>query len=62
MRVGIAFLRVCGFVSGYAALTRPTKLNSYRTLYEIESDGLIKVLTVIHKQRHVEIEDIPREQ
>lgn len=34
---------------------------SYRVIYEINSDSLIHVLAVIHKRRHVEPEDIPRE-
>jgi len=41
---------------------REMGLYSYRILYEIKSDDLIEVLAVIHKRRHVEIEDIPRKQ
>lgn len=40
---------------------RELGLYSYRILYEIKSDHLIEVLAVIHKRRHVEPEDIPRE-
>ena len=39
---------------------RELGLYSYRILYEIKSDDLIEVLAVIHKRRHVEVEDIPR--
>ena len=41
---------------------RELELYSYRILYEIKSDGLIEVLAVIHKRRHVEPEEIPRDQ
>ena len=41
---------------------RELGLYSYRILYEIKSDNLIEVLAVIHKRRHLEPEDIPREQ
>ena len=41
---------------------RELRLYSYRILYEIKPDGLIEVLAVIHKRRHVEAEEIPREQ
>jgi plasmid stabilization system protein ParE len=41
---------------------REVGLYSYRILYEIKSDDLIEVLAVIHKRRHVEPEDIPRDQ
>ena len=41
---------------------RELGLYSYRILYEIKSDDLIEVLAVIHKRRHVEVEDIPRKQ
>lgn len=41
---------------------RELGLYSYRILYEIKSDHLVEVLAVIHKRRHVEPEDIPREQ
>ena len=41
---------------------RELGLYSYRILYEIKSDDLIEVLAVIHKRRHVEVEDIPRDQ
>ena len=41
---------------------RELELYSYRVLYEIKSDNLIEVLAVIHKRRHLEPEDIPREQ
>jgi plasmid stabilization system protein ParE len=37
-------------------------LYSYRILYEIKSENLIEVLAVIHKRRHLEPEEIPREQ
>nr|VFK77878.1 MAG: Plasmid stabilization system protein ParE [Candidatus Kentron sp. SD] len=40
---------------------RELRLYSHRILYEIESDGLIEVLAVIHKRRHVEVEDIPKQ-
>lgn len=40
---------------------RELGLYSYRILYEIKTDNLIEVLAVIHKRRHVEPEDIPRE-
>ncbi len=40
---------------------RELSLYSYRILYEIKSDNLIEVLAVIHKRRHLEAEDIPRE-
>ena len=39
---------------------RELGLYSYRIIYEIKSDR-IEVLAVIHKRRHVEPEDIPRE-
>ncbi len=41
---------------------RELGLYSYRILYEIKSDDLIEVLAVIHKRRHVEAEDLPRDQ
>lgn len=41
---------------------RELGLYSYRIIYEIKSDHLIEVLAVIHKRRHIEPEDIPREQ
>ena len=41
---------------------RELGLYSYRIIYEIKPDHLIEVLAVIHKRRHVEPEDIPREQ
>jgi hypothetical protein len=31
-------------------------------IFEIKSDHLIEVLAVVHRRRHVEPEDIPREQ
>ena len=40
---------------------RELELYSYRILYEIKPDNLIEVLAVIHKRRHLESEDIPRE-
>lgn len=40
---------------------RELGLYSYRILYEIKSDELIEVLAVIHKRRHVEPDEIPRE-
>ena len=40
---------------------RELGLYSYRILYEIKPDNLIEVLAVIHKRRHLEPEDIPRE-
>ena len=43
-------------------VVRELGLYSYRILYEIKSDNLIEVLAVIHKRRHVEPEEIPREQ
>ena len=36
-------------------------LYSYRVIYEIKPDHLIEVLAVIHKRRHVDPDDIPRE-
>ena len=41
---------------------RELGLYSYRILYEIKSNDLIEVLAVIHKRRHVEVEDVPRDQ
>ncbi len=41
---------------------RELGLYSYRILYEIKPDNLIEVLAVIHKRRHLEPEDIPRNQ
>ncbi|MCG6861408.1 MAG: type II toxin-antitoxin system RelE/ParE family toxin [Chromatiaceae bacterium] len=41
---------------------RELGLYSYRILYEIKCDHLIEVLAVIHKRRHVDPEDIPRNQ
>jgi plasmid stabilization system protein ParE len=41
---------------------RELGLYSYRMIYEIKSDHLIEVLAVVHRRRHVEPEDIPREQ
>ncbi|MCF8004087.1 MAG: type II toxin-antitoxin system RelE/ParE family toxin [Chromatiaceae bacterium] len=35
---------------------------SYRILYEIKSDDLIEVLAVIHKRRHLERDEVPRDQ
>jgi len=40
---------------------RELGLYSYRVLYEIKTDNLIEVLAVIHKRRHLDPEDIPRE-
>ena len=40
---------------------RELSLYSYRILYEIKSDNIIEVLAVIHKQQHLEAEEIPRE-
>lgn len=40
---------------------RELGLYSYRVLYEIKPDNLIEVLAVIHKRRHLEPEEIPRE-
>jgi toxin ParE1/3/4 len=40
---------------------RELGLYSYRILYEIKSDNLIEVLAVIHKRRHLEPDDIPKE-
>lgn len=39
---------------------RELSLYSYRILYEIKSDDLVVVLAVIHKRRHLEPEDVPR--
>jgi len=39
---------------------RELGLYSYRVMYEIKPDSLIEVLAVIHKRRHLEVEDIPR--
>jgi len=39
---------------------RELSLYSYRILYEITSDNLIKVLAVIHKRQHLQTDDIPR--
>ena len=41
---------------------RELSLYSYRILYEIKSDNLVEVLAVIHKRRHLEAEEIPRDQ
>ncbi len=41
---------------------RELAVYSYRILYEIKTDNLIEVLAVIHKRRHVEAGEIPREQ
>jgi len=41
---------------------RELGLYSYRILYEIKSDHLIEVLAVIHKRRHVDPGDIPKNQ
>jgi hypothetical protein len=41
---------------------RELGLYSYQILYEIESDDLIEVLAVIHKQQHLELEEIRRDQ
>ncbi len=41
---------------------RELGLYSYRIIYEIKSDHLIEVLAVIHKRRHVEADEIPRNQ
>ncbi len=43
-------------------VVRELSLYSYRVLYEIKSEHLIEVLAVVHKRRHLEAEDIPREQ
>ncbi len=43
-------------------VVRELSLYSYRVLYEIKSEHLIEVLAVIHKRRHLEAEDILREQ
>lgn len=40
---------------------RELGLYSYRIIYEIKPGHFIEVLAVIHKRRHVEPEDIPRE-
>ena len=40
---------------------RELGLYSYRIIYEIKPKNLIDVLAVIHKRRHVEPEEIPRE-
>jgi toxin ParE1/3/4 len=40
---------------------RELGIYSYRIIYEIKPDHLIEVLAVIHKRRHVEPGDIPRE-
>ena len=40
---------------------REVGLYSYRILYEIKPDGIIEVLTVIHKRRRLSPEDIPRQ-
>lgn len=40
---------------------RELGLYSYRIIYEIKPDNLIEVLALIHKRRHVEPDDIPRE-
>jgi toxin ParE1/3/4 len=45
-----------------ADAVRELGLYSYRILYEIKPDNLIEVLAVIHKRRHLEPEEIPREQ
>ena len=34
---------------------------SYRIIYEIKSNHLIEILTVIHKRQHLKSEDVPRE-
>jgi len=39
---------------------RELSLYSYRILYEITSDNLIKVLAVIHKRQHLQVDEIPR--
>ena len=41
---------------------RELSLYSYRILYEIKSDDDIEVLAVIHKRRHLEAEEMPRDQ
>ena len=41
---------------------RELGLYSYRILYEIKADNLVEVLAVIHKRRHLESEEIPRDQ
>lgn len=41
---------------------RELGLYSYRILYEIKTDNLVEVLAVIHKRRHLEREEIRREQ
>lgn len=41
---------------------RELGLYSYRILYAIKPDDLIEVLAVIHKRRHLEAEDVPRDQ
>lgn len=40
---------------------RELGLYSYRIIYEIKPKNLIEILAVIHKRRHVEQEEIPRE-
>ena len=40
---------------------REVGLYSYRILYEIKPNGLIEVLTVVHKRRHLSPEDILRQ-
>ncbi len=40
---------------------RELGLYSYRIIYEIKPNHLIEILTVIHKRRHLQSEDIPRE-
>jgi plasmid stabilization system protein ParE len=41
---------------------REMGLYSYYILYKIKSDNLIEVLAVINKRRHLEADDIPRNQ
>lgn len=41
---------------------RELSLYSYRILYEIKADNLIEVLAVVHKRRHLEPEEIQRDQ
>lgn len=38
---------------------REISLYSYRILYEIKRDNIIEVLALIHKQRHLEQDDVP---
>ena len=40
---------------------RELGLHGYRIIYEIKSQNLVEVLAVIHKRRHLEPENIPRQ-